>query len=276
MVLKNLQVILIYLGFIFGIKKFKKDKLSAIDFQKYQGYYRDILKNYSPAELSYIDKFEILPKNDIVATLLSLELKNLIFLDNTIQINSNASKKVSDNEKYVLYSIQNGKITNFNENEFITKVKSDAVKNGLLKESKTEFNKIIKVLILFMFFIAIMIFICLTLFNDFIINPTNIVDWKLFIFMFAVLLVFYLPISLCIYFYTYRIKMKNNNYMRTKKGNEVNEQLEGLKNFLKDFSLIHERDENGLAIWEDYMIYSVIFNQNTDIIENIWNKYVQF
>ena len=69
MVLKNLQVILIYFGFKFGIKRFKKDKLSKIDFKKYEAYYRDILKVYSPAELSYIDKFEILLENDIVASL---------------------------------------------------------------------------------------------------------------------------------------------------------------------------------------------------------------
>lgn len=274
MILKNLQIILIYFGFRFGIKRFKKDKLSEIDFKKYEAYYRDILKNYSPAELSYIDKFEILPQNDIAASLLSLELNNNIYLDNQIQINDTSTENISSNEKYILDSIEDGKITNLNETEFITKVKEDAIRNGLLKESKIEWGKFTRVLILSLSFMALMIFICITLFTDFVSNPTNIADWKLFILMFAILLILYLPISIGIYFNTYIVKMKKNSYIRTKKGEELNENLEGLKNYLKDYSNIHEKDEKSLTLWEDYLIYSVIFNQNTKLIKNIWNKYI--
>ena len=213
MILKNLQVILIYFGFRFGINRFKKDKLSEIDLKKYEAYYRDILKNYSPAELSYIDKFEILPQNDIAASLLSLELNKNIYLDNKIQINNTSTENISSNEKYILDSIEDGKITNLNEDEFTTKVKEDAIRNGLLKESKIEWGKFTKVLILSLSFMALMIFICITLFNDFVSNPTNIADWKLFILMLAILLVLYLPISIGIYFNTYIIKMKKNSYI---------------------------------------------------------------
>jgi len=274
-ILKNLQVILIYFGFRFGIKRFKKDKLSEIDFKKHEAYYRDILKNYSPAELSYIDKFEILPQNDIAASLLSLELNKNIYLDNKIQINNTYTENnISSNEKYILDSIEDGIITNLNETEFTTKVKEDAIRNGLLKESKIEWGKFTRVLILSISFMALMIFICITLFSDFVSNPTNIADWKLFILMFAILLILYLPISIGIYFNTYIVKMKKNSYIRTKKGEELNENLEGLKNYLKDYSNIHEKDEKSLTLWEDYLIYSVIFNQNTKVIKNIWNKYI--
>jgi len=274
-ILKNLQVILIYFGFRFGIKRFKKDKLSEIDFKKHEAYYRDILKNYSPAELSYIDKFEILPQNDIAASLLSLELNKNIYLDNKIQINNTYTENnISSNEKYILDSIEDGIITNLNETEFTTKVKEDAIRNGLLKESKIEWGKFTRVLILSISFMALMIFICITLFSDFVSNPTNIADWKLFILMFAILLVLYLPISIGIYFNTYIVKMKKNSYIRTKKGEELNENLEGLKNYLKDFSTLHEKDERSLTLWEEYLIYSVIFNQNTKIIKNICEKYL--
>ena len=69
--------------------------------------------------------------------------------------------------------------------------------------------------------------------------------------------------------------MKQNGYIRTKKGEILNENLEGLKNCLKDFSTLHEKDENSLTLWEDYLIYSVIFNQNTKIIKNICDKYLK-
>ena len=275
LILKNLFVILIYLGFKFGIKRFKKDKLTEIDFKKYEAYYRDILKDYSPAELSYIDNFEVQVKNDVVASLLSLELNKNICLDNKIQIlNNNNTAELSNNEKYILNSIEDGKITNFNESEFIRKVKEDAVKNELLKESKIVWRKFAGVLILSITSMALIICICAILFNDFVNNPTNIEEWKLFILVFAILLILYIPISLWTYFSTYIIKMKENSYIRTKKGEAINEKLEGLKNYLKDFSTIHEKDEKSLTLWENYLIYSVIFNQNTKIIKNICDKYL--
>lgn len=156
----------------------------------------------------------------------------------------------------------------------MTKVKEDAIKNGVLKEAKIEWGKFTRVLMLSILSIALMIFICITLFKDFVNNPTNIADWKLFILMSAILLVVYLPISIFIYFNTYILKMKKNNYIRTKKGEALNENLEGLKNYLKDFSTMDERDEKSLALWEDYLIYSVIFNQNTKTVKNMLDKYI--
>ena len=269
-----MRIILIYLGIKLGIKKFKKDKLSSIDFKRYKGYYRDILQDYSPAELSYIDNFEILPKNDIVASLLSLELNKNISLGDKIQINSQIKENISNNEKYILDCIEDGKINNFNETEFISKIKTDAIEHGLLKESKIEWKKLKKILLLSISFIALIIFICIILIIDLINNPTNVAQWKLLLLVFAILLILNLPISLGLYFGTYIIKAKNNNYIRTKKGEELNENLEGLKNYLNDFSIMNERDEKSLTLWENYLIYSVIFNQNTNIIKDLWNKYI--
>ena len=116
----------------------------------------------------------------------------------------------------------------------------------------------------------IFIFLIINLAN----NPDNFIELKLFILMIVILILFNLPISLATYFYTYIIKAKNNDYIRTKKGEEINQNLEGLKNYLKDFSSLHEKDEKSLALWEDYLIYSVIFSQNTIVVKNIWNKYI--
>ena len=272
-----MQVILIYVALKLGIKRFKKDKLSSIDFKKYENYYREILKNYSPAELSYIDNFEILPENDIVATLLSLQLNKKVSLDESlskIKIENDNIEEMRSNEKYVLDSIEDGKIKNLDESVFMNKVQKDATKNGLLKDSKIEWKKFIRVIILSIFLVALMIFICTILFDDFVNNSTNIEDWKLNVMVFAILLVLYIPISIGIYFGTYIIKSKKNSYIRTNKSEEINEKLEGLKNYLKDFSLMNERSEKSLILWEDYLIYSVIFNQNTKVVKSIRDKYI--
>lgn len=226
--------------------------------------------------MSYIDNFEIQPKNDTAATLLSLELKKKIGLaGDKIKIENSNVEEISSNEKYVLESINDGKINNFNENEFIEKVKEDAVKNGLLKESKFEWKKVARILIISAIFMILMICICVMLVKDVVTNnPTDTADWKLFIMAMSILLVLDFPIFIAIYLYTYIRKSKKNNCIRTSKGKEVNERLEGLKNYLKDFSIMNERDEKSLAIWEDYLIYSVIFNQNSKIVKNIYDKYI--
>lgn len=106
-------------------------------------------------------------------------------------------------------------------------------------------------------------------------NPTDTADWKLFIMATSILLVLNLPVFIAIYLYTYIRKSKKNSYIRTNKGKEINERLEGLKNYLKDFSTMNERDEKSLTLWEDYLIYSVIFKQNTKIVKNIYDKYMK-
>ena len=272
--MQNLEIILIYIGLKFGIKRFKKDKLSEIDFKKHKEYYREILKDYSPAELSYIDKFEILPQNDVAATLLSLELKKKICLEEKIKVINNDTDNISSNEKYILDRIEDGKITNFDTNDFILKIQEDAIKNSLLKKSKIEWANFKRVFVFSIFAIALMVCIGTILFNDFINNPTNIEDWKIFILVSSILLITCIPMFLLTYVTIYIRKMKKHSYIRTKKGEILNKNLEGLKNYLKDFSTLGEKDENSLILWEDYLIYSVIFNQNTKTIKNICDKYL--
>lgn len=122
----------------------------------------------------------------------------------------------------------------------------------------------------------LMICSCVMLVKDVVTsNPTDTADWKLFIMAMSILLVLDFPIFIAIYLYTYIRKSKKNSYIRTNKGKEINERLEGLKNYLKDFSTMNERDEKSLTLWEDYLIYSVIFKQNTKIVKNIYDKYMK-
>lgn len=61
----------IFLGNFYGRKK----EPLKIDFLKEKDYYREIITQYSSLELSYIDDYKIDYKKDLVATLLSLQLK---------------------------------------------------------------------------------------------------------------------------------------------------------------------------------------------------------
>ena len=70
------------------------------------------------------------------------------------------------------------------------------------------------------------------------------------------------------------IKNKGKLYKRTSKGRELNQKLEGLKNYLKDYSLMNEREAKEIELWDDYLIYSVMFGHNKKIIEE-YEKYIE-
>lgn len=89
-----------------------------------------------------------------------------------------------------------------------------------------------------------------------------------------VLFIIYSIIVFSIFIRTYYKLNKNNDLVRTTNGEVINEKLEGLKNFLKDFSNISDKNEDYLILLEDYLIYSVIFEQNTLIVKNIFEKYI--
>jgi len=66
--------------------------------------------------------------------------------------------------------------------------------------------------------------------------------------------------------------LKEKRYMRTEKGKEINRQLDGLKLFIKEFSNIDNKEAKYLFLWEDYLIYSVMFDINRKI-QDEYSKY---
>lgn len=76
------------------------------------------------------------------------------------------------------------------------------------------------------------------------------------------------------YFCFYLVKTEKGIGIRTEKGEELNKKIEGLKAFLKDYSLMKERYSNEIELWEEYLIYAVLFGQNDKIIEE-YEKYIK-
>lgn len=262
-IVSNFFVIIFLVMTSLATRRVKKNSLSKVDVKKYFGYYRDILSDYSPAVLSYVDDLTVEPKKDIVATLLSLKLKKKIDIaGGNIKILDKNSEGLERNEKYIL---ENG-VENCNEFVFESLVKDDAKDKGLIKDGKMFTKK------------GIIIFICIILavvcFDIFYISSFGTVTGgvkgiqAVFIVGGGIFLAFS-PVALIVYGITYISKSLSNN-ARTKKGEEVNEKLEGLRNYLKDYSNLNEKEENSITLWEEYLIYSVIFKQNTEIVDKLY------
>ena len=258
---------------ILGEKNAKKDKLSKIDLKNNGEYFRDIIKGYTPAELSYIDNFNI-EDSDIVATLLNLSLKGVITLNenpNTIEIN-NVETELSNNERYILDIIKSNKWNEFNKSKFLLEIIKDALKNELIKESKTLKKGFGKIIIIWPICFCILITMAIFVFKNSELFETTV---SFLILAFLIMIVMFLPIMLIVFYSSYNNKMQKEPYIRTKKGEQINANLEGLKNYLNDYSLIEEKEYKELELWEDYLIYSVIFRQNNKLTEDTIDKYIK-
>lgn len=258
---------------ILGEKNAKKDKLSKIDLKNNGEYFRDIIKGYTPAELSYIDNFNI-EDSDIVATLLNLSLKGVITLNenpNTIEIN-NVETELSNNERYILDIIKSNKWNEFNKSKFLLEIINDALKNELIKESKTLKKGFGKIIIIWPICFCILITMAIFVFKNSELLETTV---SFLILAFLIMIVMFLPIMLIVFYSSYNNKMQKEPYIRTKKGEQINANLEGLKNYLNDYSLIEEKEYKELELWEDYLIYSVIFRQNNKLTEETIDKYIK-
>ncbi|MBQ7031441.1 MAG: DUF2207 domain-containing protein [Bacilli bacterium] len=261
----------IYLAIKKANKKVYREKLSKIDVKKYKGYFRHILEGYTPAELSYIDDFNLDYPKDYIAMLLSLKNKKVIDFDEVTEkiiiINRNA--KLTKAEELILNNIVDGKLQRINDYNFSCTVQNDAFEKGILKQSVKKINfKKLGIIALFIF----LLFFFMTNIDFEIQGFFAVVVF--IIFFFAVFgfagAMFFLPI----YGIVYLVKKTSNPYVRSDAGEEINIRLEGLKNYLKDFSYMDGRNSKELIIWEDYLIYSVLFNQNEKVIDEIKNKYL--
>lgn len=57
---------------------------------------------------------------------------------------------------------------------------------------------------------------------------------------------------------------------RTEAGEILTAQISGLKNFIRDFSNLAEVEKEQLVLWDDFLIYAVVLEENERIIEDIF------
>ena len=265
-----IEILITYFAIKYSVNRARKENMSKIDFSRDKDYYREVLKEYSAVELSYIDDFIINPKRECVSTILNLKLKHKLKIEeNGIVVLDNNEEGLKKTEKFILKNVQNGKVK-INDSTYIESFAQDeAIEDGLIVKSVKGKKRIKKLIIstVLSFIAIVLIFIALSQ-NAEKLNQIGI--GVPVIIIFALILFFsfqILPIINIVY-----TLIQINPYERTEKGEEINKKIEGLKNYMKEYSLIENRGENELTIWEEYLIYSVIFSLNkTNIVEKISN-----
>lgn len=69
---------------------------------------------------------------------------------------------------------------------------------------------------------------------------------------------------------TYYLVDANDRYERTSEGKVLVEQIVGMKNFIHDFSNLSEEEKESVVLWNDFLVYAVLLEENDKIINDIF------
>jgi len=264
-----LQICLFLISIIYVIVNYIISKInvhrteSAYETVDYE-YYREILEETSSGVLSFVYNKKINYIDILISTLIKLEKEKIIKLNNNneyIKILSNESNKLSEYEKYILellkFESQNEILQFSSLNQIISSESFKINVVGLVKRSSKEkgyyktknFSSNIIVYIILINFCITMF----TLFSNQIVGVICLVN------------------TIILFFLCYIANKKI--YMRTKKGKLLSDKLNGLKIFLAEYSIIHERKVEDIALWDYYIIYAIIFNLKGNLDRDVNKLY---
>ena len=274
--------LIVFGGIKIGSILSKKQNMTKIDFSVEKVYFREILKKYSPEVLSYIDDFEVDKTRDIIAVILNLKLKKKIAIeDDKIVVLDDDVAGLSQLETYVVSRVVKdfGRVFINREIDIEKMVREEALKRELIttvkkKDLKKKEEFIKNALYIF---VGIMVVIAAvfkearrnSLYLLFGFSPDTMTFNDVII---GILML--LPIIFIYWYVGYKFFNKGK-YKRTDLGEEINYKIEGLKKYIKDYSLLDEKEQEMLEIWDEYLIYSLIFKQN-NTIKNDMEKFVVF
>lgn len=67
-------------------------------------------------------------------------------------------------------------------------------------------------------------------------------------------------------------KGERSPYKRTPLGEVYTEYIYGMKNFIRDYSNLSDAEKDSLVLWDDYLIYAVVLEENEKIVEEIMQR----
>lgn len=220
-------------------------------------YIREFPNNYSPAIVSAILDLNTEVTTDYPATVLYLCNKgylNMVQIEDSFILEDNNNKNLetlNHHELYVYNCIVNKEI--FENEKFISLVKKDAINLGLVKEGKQKKYYFLRIIL------AIVLFFIMGYLND------SAMFRNIFIFEFLAFLTIPLIFGTIAWSIYDANRTLTHGYIRTQKGNAQALEWIKFKNFIKDFTLLKEKDLDYVKLAGNYLPYAIALKEAKNI-----------
>lgn len=264
--------------FIIGVpikKRLAYKKISHLDFEKEKVYFREIIQKYSISELSFIDGFKLDNPKDIISVLLKFERNKIIEIkDDKIVVLDYDDSKLKYSEKYLLSHIDDGYLKLKDDLDYIYAVQDDCESDKLIEkipvdERYSGFMSEMKSMGLFYKITIILLEIGS---GGLFLLPfiSAILGWVALLVILSLVLGILMAIIMIIVCLFKAFKHSGSIQVDHKlldDGRVIHSKLEGLKYYLKDFDKLDKEESQSVMIWDDYLMYSVMFGFNKKIID---------
>ena len=258
-------------------------------------YYREKLTGLSPAIISILTDLEIEQKKDVAASVLQYE--NLGLLTETADNTYHATDKyyscddLNESDHYLIEHLEKGDFDWENDTKWKHLVMEEAVSEGYVRkkviQNKSSSKKGCLVPLAALLVWLLWIASARHRLNEF----TAILDTapehaplseqvnfliqnKLIPECIEVILIFIYMMFMVAYVLSATrvgaIITKNSKPIkRTEYGYYMAECIYGMKNFIHDYSNLNEADRRQVVLWEDYLVYAVVLEENMEIVNEI-------
>ena len=230
-----------------------------------KSYFREIEDEYTPAIASFVIDYTIERNEVILATILDLHIKKYLKIlkqDKELQIeviNKNKDK-LYPHERYIIFCIEQNKL--IDEFEFSRLIEKDCQDIDLVIEKNTKTRLVLTKVFIISFFTLIFMLLLPSLLVDLSIPIT--IDLSIPLIVNAALVIILLFIL--------TIKREHN---RTNEGEILATKFKALKNYLKEYTLLSERDINYLELSERYLPFALALGV-ANKLENDYMNYIEY
>lgn len=216
-------------------------------------YFRDISEEYSPAIVSRIVDLNTEPKKDYNSVILYLCAKGYINInkeseDIKFELQNKNTNNLEKHEEYVIDCLFKGK--KFDETYFSELVQNDAIKLGLIQNKKGKIH--------FLRNLIIIISIIIVLFNLLEKNYKLLINVLIYI----LIIILFICCGIIIFSAILLLSDNNkNNNKRTQKGYIEAKKWIAFKNYVRDYTLIKDKNIEYMEILNQYLPYSLALGE---------------
>lgn len=261
-------------------------------------YYRDKLDGLSPTVISMLVDLQIEPQKDAAALILKYELMGVVSTEGGgIAVKNPNHPGLQPSDKALLEllereggaAMQGAVLANLN---WLSLAKQEAAQTPYFQRAKPSAGCFVTGCLLpFLFFIAVMALLWFSMeggwYQYFLEKLKTASDDTILVQMFQSDPVFrrelisFLLVALLVFVALFQplisipralikgYNLSKSGLKRTRAGEETAECIYGMKNFLHDFSNLSEADQEHLALWDDFLIYAVVLEENERIVDQI-------